>query len=127
MASITIRRLAAALVLGTIVALVADALLQNALNLARLGGRQYLPWWVTGNVVERGNGVIAAALLWVVGPRLVSAAAVPGAGSEWSAADTWRLAARLMLALPALWLMASVIGRVVRISLAGDWLIEGPI
>jgi hypothetical protein len=126
MASITIRRVATAALVGTATALVVDAVLQNALNLARLGGRQYLPWWVTGNVLERGPWLVAAALLWIAAPRL---AAHTGdiEPSALSAAAAWKFAARVMIVAPAFWLVASVIVRAIKISLTSQWAIEGPV
>ena len=124
----TIRRVAAAALIGTLVALVVDLLLQNALNLARLGARQYLPWWVTGNVLERSTWLAAAGLLWIAAPRLaIWLDGRQGQVSPPPAAAAWTLVAHLMIGMPVLWIVASLLVRLVKIALAGDWALEGPV
>ena len=124
----TIRRVAAAALVGTLIALVVDVLLQNALNVARLGGRQYLPWWVTGNVLERSTWVATAGLLWIAAPRV--AAWLDGHREQAPpppAAAAWTVVAHLMIGIPVLWIVASMLVRLVKITLAGDWAVEGPL
>jgi uncharacterized membrane protein YGL010W len=120
--------LARALVIGTVSALLFDALLRNALAGAQSPGAASLtPWWVVGRVVERGVWVWFALLLWAVSPLMARVGRGVWPGQEPGAAVLYDVVGRAMMIVPFLWLAASVLMVGLRISIQGDWSIDGEV
>jgi len=116
-----------AFLLGTLAALVVDAVLQLAMDAVRVssyGGSA--PWWVTANLVGRGRWVVFAALLWWLAPRLVATGPDrTGAPANAPAAEAWRQVAVALVAVPLLWLVATWAVSAVRFTLLGSWDTDG--
>jgi hypothetical protein len=125
----SLRHLARALLLGTTVALLFDVALQNALAAAQTPGTGSLtPWWVVGRVFERGVWVVFALLCWAAVPTVL-----PAARRLWPATHTVSpgsacdVIGRVMFVAPLIWLAASVLILALRITLQGDWALDGSI
>jgi hypothetical protein len=121
------RNLASALAIGATAALVLDVILGNALAAAQSPGVSSMtPWWIVGHVAERSVWIAAACLLWVSAPLTA-----PIAARLWPADFVVTRAAaldalgRLMIATPLLWLSATLLILALRISLAGNWELDG--
>jgi hypothetical protein len=122
-----VRNVARALAIGAVVALVVDVVFRNALEAAQSPGASSLtPWWAVGRVFERAVWVVLALLLWA------SAAAVARATREACGSDhgvpraaAFAVVGRLMIVLPLLWLLATWLVTAFRITVAGDWEIDG--
>lgn len=116
-----IRQLTRATVTGALAALVADLLLQFALSMVRVDGSS--GQWFIPTLLERGRWVVAAGLLWFGAP-LMSPDTLDeprGAGSP-----LWLdVVGRAMIALPVIWLSATVIVRAMRLTVEGSWPYEG--
>ena len=124
------RHAAWALLVGAFVAVFVDAALQNALIVAAPpGSRSTVPWWVTGRVMERSTWIAAALLLWLVAPQLTRGVKT-GATDEpvvLPAAALYALVGWAMLALPLVWILATWIIWIIKITLVGSWRSEGQI
>ena len=115
-----IRPLARAALIGCVAALIADVLLQLALNAVRLDSSGWT--WLAPTLLERGRWIVAAGLVWLI-VRLVSLDAfIP---SSMSQAAALLSISRLMLILPLAWGVATIILLGVRLTLDGGWLYEG--
>jgi hypothetical protein len=126
-AATSIRQAAVALLMGSVVALVADAIMQNLLDAARVTGRQLSPWWITGHVMERSTWVAAALLVWLSAAVLAPNPATSGVEAEapWSRATIFLLVGRGMMALPLVWTLATWMVWAVKITLMDSWDSEG--
>jgi ABC-type amino acid transport system permease subunit len=117
---------ASAFLLGTLAALVVDAVMQlaiDAVRVSRFGGGA--PWWVTTNVIGRGRWVVFAALLWWLAPRLGGGEANPRQSAMGSAQDAWRQVAVALVAVPVLWIVATWLVSAVRFTALGSWDTDG--
>jgi hypothetical protein len=107
-----IRDYAAAFVAATVAALVVDAALQLALDAVAVSAYGSAPWWITAHLAERGRWVMFAALLWWLAPHLVPPAALTpvtetaGARDE---AEAWRQVGIAVIAVPLLWVVATLV------------------
>jgi hypothetical protein len=115
-----------AFLLGTVAALIVDAVLQLAMDAVRVssyGGGA--PWWVTADLVGRGRWVVFAALLWWLAPRLVAAGPERADAPAGAPAEAWRQVAVALVAVPLLWLVATWAVSAVRFTLLGTWDTDG--
>jgi hypothetical protein len=124
-----IRNLSAAFTMGAAAALVFDLALRNALAASESPGASSMtPWWVVGRLFERGVWVLAAFMLWVLATPLarVTRRLWP-AGWVVSRSAALEVVGRLMIAIPACWLIATWATVALRIAFAGSWEFEGRI
>lgn len=124
-----LRLVSVAAVIGTLVALVADVLLQSALSLVRVDGGGY--GWLGATLLERGRWVVVAALVWSLAPW-IEAVVVDGHRSGALAAGVGRRTALratgiAMLLVPIVWAVATIGLRAFSLTLGGDWPYEGRI
>lgn len=111
-----------ALLVATLVALIADALL-GALTgaVSSVGGGPSAPWWVAGHLVERSR--------WVVFALLVTGAARLGSVADLldtlRPAAAWRLVGVAAVAVPLLWTLSLWIVQAVLFTAADRWDIDG--
>jgi hypothetical protein len=139
-----VRDHAAAFLTAALAALVADAVLQLALDAVAVsaysGGA---PWWITAHLPERGRWAALAALLWWLSPSVVSrdggarearadrghevpVVAVRGADvTVRDAAEAWRQTGVAVIAVPLLWVIATWLVSAVRFTLLGSWSTDG--
>jgi hypothetical protein len=124
-----VQRLAAAFAVGAAVALVVDVVLQNALATVRSPGvLSMTPWWVVGRLMERSTWVAAALLVWTFAPRFSPVITIIWPQDHVvSRPAAFDIVGRLMLALPLLWLAATWLVWVVKITFVGGWASEGRI
>lgn len=116
---------ARALVVVTLVALAADALLGGLTGaVSSVGGAPSAPWWVTGHVVERSRWAVFALLL-AGSARLMLPADVPDGVARVTAA--WRAVGIGALVVPLLWIAALWIVQVVIFTAADRWDIDGQV
>ena len=119
-----------AFLVATIVALVADAAMQLALEAVRVSAYGSAPWWVTANLVERGRWVLFAAVLWWAAPHLAGAGPPPDAPGAAAAAvrpEAWRQVGLAVLVVPLLWILATWMVSALRFTLLGSWATEGQV
>jgi hypothetical protein len=123
----SIRHFAVAFAIGALAALVFDAILRNALAAAQSPGVSSLtPWWVVGQVAERSVWVVAALVLWLCAPLMGRVAArIWPLGDHVAPGAALDAVGRLMIALPLIWILATLLILAVRITLAGDWELDG--
>jgi hypothetical protein len=112
---------------GAAIALVADVVMQNALNAVRVTGRDIGPWWAVGRVVERGTFLAAAVLAWLTAPLLSL-----GLGQTFghqrgtiSREAAWSLVGYALIVGPIVWTVATWTGWAFRIAAIGSWQSEG--
>jgi hypothetical protein len=123
----SIRQLAAAFAVGAIEALVFDASLRNALAAAQSPGVSSLtPWWVVGQVAERSVWVVAAVVLWLCAPLMTRIATrLSPMGNHVTSSAALEAVGRLMMAMPLIWLAATLLILALRITFAGNWELDG--
>jgi hypothetical protein len=128
-ARLNIRNLALALAVGALVALVVDVALQNALDAVRSpGARSMTPWWVVGRVAERSLWLVFALLTWLLATALarIAVSAWPGDhGVDRVAA--FDIIGQSMIVFPVVWLLATWLVVILRITLTGSWAQDGAI
>ena len=123
----TLRRLAAATLAGSILAIACDLLLRGALGVVSIegGGRS----WMVGTVVSRLAWPLAAALLWLGAPLLASGLegnrVVPPLRS--TPATAARIVGVAMAVIPIAWVLATTIVRGLVITMNGAWASDGRI
>jgi hypothetical protein len=122
-----ISNLARALLIGTVAALVIDVVFRNALEVARSPGASTLtPWWAVGRVFERAVWVVLALLLWACSATMTRAtreAWLPDFVLPRS--DALAVVGRIMIVMPIVWALATWLVVALRITLAGDWEVDG--
>ena len=122
-----IRNLALALGVGAVAALIIDAVLRIALETVQSPGASSLtPWWAVGRVFERSVWVVLAVVFWAFAGtmgRLVHEAWP--ADHAVTRPTAFVVVGRLMVVTPLVWLLATWSVVVIRITLAGDWAIDG--
>ena len=122
-----VRDHAAAFLTATLAALVADAVLQLALDavaVSAFGGGA--PWWITAHLPERGRWVALAALLWWLAPSVASRDdGADEARAPHSAAESWRQTGVAVIAVPLLWVLATWMVSALRFTLLGSWSTDG--
>jgi hypothetical protein len=114
------RALGDAAVVGTLLALVVDVLLQGALAAVRLDDG--LSSWLVATLFDGGRWVLAALLL-----RLVAPLAWPGDRPP-ALADrpaVFAIVGRAMVVAPPIWTATALVLRAVRITVEGGWPYEG--
>jgi hypothetical protein len=123
----SVRNIAVALGTGAVAALVIDVLLRNALAAAQSPGASSMtPWWVVGRVLERSVWVVVALLLYSLAGAMARAAERTWPpGHVVSRAAAFDLVARLMIAAPLFWIVATFLVLAGRITLAGTWDVDG--
>lgn len=123
----SVRNIARALGAGAVAALVIDVLLRNALTAAQSPGASSMtPWWDVGRVLERSVWVVVAILLYSFAGMMARAAGrIWPPGHVVSRAAAFDLVARLMIAAPLFWVIASSLVLAGKITLAGTWDIDG--
>lgn len=116
---------ARALVVVTVVALAADALLGGLTGaVSSVGGGPSAPWWVTGHVVERSRWVVFALLLAASAVRLFGAGLADNAPRATAA---WRAVGVAALVVPLLWVAALWIVHATIFTVADRWDIDGQV
>jgi hypothetical protein len=127
---LTIRRIALAAFLGAALLMVCDAALQLSLAAVQVEAYSGTSWWVTARVLERSVWLVAAALLWPaarpLARRLQDDRAIQAA-PPMTSRMALRVVGTLMIALPILWLGATLMVFAVKTTLAGSWTNEGRI
>jgi hypothetical protein len=119
-----------AFLVATLVALVAEAAMQLALDAVHVSSDTSAPWWITANLIERGRWVMFAAVLWWAAPRLVGPGPpVPARGpaDDDSRREAWRQVGLVVLIVPLLWVLATWMVSAVRFTLLGSWATEGQV
>lgn len=120
------RHHAAAFLVATMVALLADAAMQLGLEAVRLSSSGSAPWWVTANLIGRGRWVAFAFVLWWAAPRLAGPTMTAASGiDESERPEAWRQVGVAVLAVPLLWVLATWMVSAVRFTLLGSWAAEG--
>jgi len=118
---------AAAFLTATLAALVADAVLQLALDavaVSAYGGGA--PWWITAHLVERGRWVVLGGLLWWLAPHVVSGEDTGrNARAPRDVPESWRQTGVAVIAVPLLWVLATWIVSALRFTLLGSWSTDG--
>lgn len=116
---------ARALLVVTVVALAADALLGGLTGaVSSVSGGPLAPWWVTGHVVERSRWVVFALLLAAAARRIVPADAADG---DARATAAWRAVGVAALVVPLLWVAALWIVQAAIFTAADRWDLDGQI
>jgi len=124
----SLRDRAFAFIVATVVALMADATMQLALEAVRVSRDGSAPWWLTANLIERGRWVFFALVLWWAAPRMAgpeSNAASTPENQAGSRAEAWRQVGVAVLATPLLWVLATWMVSAIRFTLLGSWATEG--
>jgi hypothetical protein len=123
----TLRRVAAAAIAGSTLALGCELLLRGALGAVRVESFGGSLDWVLPIVLSRLAWPIAAGLLWVAAPALTSrlrnSDLVPAVEAKPAAAA--RLVGVAMVAGPVIWLLASSVVRALAITINGSWATGG--
>jgi hypothetical protein len=121
-----IRDMTSAFVIGTVMALLVDAALQNALAAVQSPGVDVLaPWWVIGRIVERSVWVAAALLAWFASPALSRALSDLLPRHHLGRAGAFQCVGRLMICVPLVWLAATWLVLAVKMTLVNSWGTEG--
>ena len=113
---------------ATAIALVIDVVLQNALDAARVTPGSLTPWWVVGNVPQRSIWFTAAAIVWLLAPPISSwwrQTTADEPRPTRSRPRAFRAVAAAMIVLPLVWIVAANIVRLISITAAGAWAVEG--
>ena len=123
----SIRNLAMVFGVGALAALLIDVALQNALAAAQSPGVPSItPWWVIGHVMERSMWIAAALLVWLLAPRIHGVApqvfATELVVGRSAALD---VVGGAMIGVPLVWLGATWLVWIVKITLLGSWGSEG--
>ena len=123
----SVRNIAVALGIGAVAALVIDVVLRNALTAAQSPGASSMtPWWDVGRVLERSVWVVVAILLYAFAGMMARAAVrMWPPGHVVTRAAAFDLVARLMIAAPLFWVIATSLVLAGRITLAGTWDVDG--
>jgi hypothetical protein len=116
------RSLTVAALAGATAALLADVLLQAALTAVRIDASGWS--WLPATVLDRGRWVVVAALLWLARPR-GSSGGRDGTHAAMTRATAFEIVGRAMLAVPLLWLAATLLMRAIRVTLERGWPYEG--
>ena len=122
-----VRDHAAAFLTAALAALVADAVLQLALDAVAVsaysGGA---PWWIPAHLPERGRWAALAALLWWLAPAMLPREGGDHeARADREAAEAWRQTGLAVIAVPLLWVIATWLVSAVRFTLLGSWSTDG--
>jgi hypothetical protein len=124
--TVSVRRVAAASVAGSLVALACDALLLLVLAAAQVRGG--VVWWAGVRLTERSAWMAAAGLVWlgagIVAAQLQETIPAPPAAALGSRAAL-RLVGLVMVGWPVVWLVATWVVLAVRLTAGGGWPYEG--
>lgn len=123
---ITIRRLAIAALAGASVALVCDALLEWVLTAVDIAGTSRR--WPGPRPFARSVWIVASALVWLIAPFL-AARLEPDetvvTDSAMARPTAIRLVGLAAIVTPLLWVIATWLAAAARITLGGDWAVDG--
>jgi hypothetical protein len=126
---VTLRRLAIAVLVGSVLATVCDLLLRGALGAVSVDGSSGSTTWIRATVLSRLVWPIAATILYVAAAPL--AATLEGSGvvppMRTTPAAAARIAGVAMIAAPVGWVLASSIVRALTISINDAWASDGRI
>ena len=125
----SVRHLSRALAVGAVAALVIDAVLRNALAAVQSPGvSSTTPWWITGRVSDRAVWIVVALLAWLAARTLARATMrLYPADHVVSRSAALDVVGGLMITAPLLWALASLLVLAARITLAGNWELDGPV